>query len=43
MGRAAAITEILRVLGDGPVYITLDIDGLDPSYCPGTLVIPVGS
>jgi len=31
MGRAAAIDEILRVLGDGPVYVSLDIDGLDPS------------
>lgn len=42
MGRAAAIAEILRVLGDGPVYITLDIDGLDPSYCPGTPVPEIG-
>ena len=42
MGRAAAIAEILRVLGDGPVYITLDIDGLDPSYAPGTPVPEIG-
>ncbi len=42
MGRAAAIAEILRVLGDGPVYVTLDIDGLDPSYCPGTPVPEIG-
>ncbi len=42
MGRAAAIDEILRVLGDGPVYITLDVDGLDPSYCPGTPVPEIG-
>ena len=23
-------------MGDRPVYITIDIDGIDPSYCPGT-------
>ena len=42
MGRAAAITEIQRVLGEGPVYVTLDVDGLDPSYCPGTPVPEIG-
>jgi len=42
MGRAAAIAEILRVLGDGSVYVTLDIDGLDPSFCPGTPVPEIG-
>ena len=42
MGRQAAIAEILAVLGDGPVYITLDIDGLDPSYAPGTPVPEIG-
>ncbi|HUS53529.1 MAG TPA: agmatinase [Thermohalobaculum sp.] len=42
MGRAAAIAEILKVLGDGPVYITLDVDGLDPSFCPGTPVPEIG-
>ncbi len=42
MGRAAAVAEILRVLGDGPVYVTLDVDGLDPSFCPGTPVPEIG-
>lgn len=42
LGRAAAITEIDRVLGDGPVYVTLDIDGLDPAYAPGTAVPEIG-
>ena len=23
-------------IGDKPVYLTFDIDGIDPSYCPGT-------
>ena len=36
MGRAAVITEIKRVVGDGPTYITIDIDGLDPKDAPGT-------
>jgi len=28
--------EIRIQLGDGPVYLTIDIDGLDPSFAPGT-------
>jgi guanidinopropionase len=35
MGRAAVIDETRRVLGDEPVYITYDIDALDPSEAPG--------
>ncbi len=36
MGRKAVIEETRRVIGAGPAYITFDIDGLDPVYCPGT-------
>jgi guanidinopropionase len=36
MGRAAVIAEARHVVGDGPVYVTYDIDGLDPVFCPGT-------
>jgi len=36
MGLAAAIKEIKRVTAGGPVYLTVDVDGLDPSICPGT-------
>jgi guanidinopropionase len=36
MGRAAAIERIKQVLGDAPVYVTFDIDGLDPTEAPGT-------
>jgi guanidinopropionase len=36
MGRAKVIEEARRVVGDGPTYITFDIDGLDPVYCIGT-------
>ena len=38
--------EIVRmaraVVGDGPVYITFDIDGLDPAFAPGTGTPEVG-
>ncbi|WP_308389444.1 agmatinase [Acidithiobacillus sp. AMEEHan] len=30
------IARIRSVLGDGPVYLTFDIDCLDPAYAPGT-------
>ena len=28
--------EMLRILGDRPVYLSFDIDGLDPAFAPGT-------
>ena len=30
------VAETLQHLGDNPVYLTFDIDCLDPSYAPGT-------
>jgi guanidinopropionase len=42
MGTAAVIEEIHRVTGDGPSYITFDIDCLDPSYAPGTGTPEIG-
>ena len=30
------MTEVREQLGKGPVYLTFDIDGLDPSVAPGT-------
>lgn len=42
MGRKAVIEKIDEVLGEGPVYISLDIDGLDPAYLPGTGVPEIG-
>ena len=35
-GIAAVVDQIRRVLGDRPVYLTFDIDCLDPSVAPGT-------
>lgn len=28
--------DVRRMMGTGPVYLTFDIDSLDPSYAPGT-------
>ncbi len=35
-GGEAVAEEACSVLGDGPVYLTFDIDALDPAYAPGT-------
>jgi agmatinase len=35
-GCGAAVARIKEVLGDRPVYLTFDIDALDPAYAPGT-------
>lgn len=42
MGRARVIEEIHRVTGSGPTYITIDIDGIDPAWAPGTGVPEIG-
>jgi guanidinopropionase len=31
-----ALAEAKRVIGDGPTYLSFDIDSLDPVYAPGT-------
>jgi guanidinobutyrase len=33
---APLMAEVRDQLGAGPVYLTFDIDGLDPAYAPGT-------
>lgn len=35
-GAASVVTEIKAILGQRPVYLTFDIDALDPAYAPGT-------
>lgn len=35
-GCAAAVARARGIVGDGPVYLTFDIDALDPSAAPGT-------
>jgi agmatinase len=39
---ADVAAEIRRIVGDGPVYMTFDIDVLDPSCAPGTGTPVVG-
>lgn len=41
-GVDSVIEKAKEVLGDKPFYITLDIDGIDPSYAPGTGTPEVG-
>ena len=36
MGVDATIAKAREVVGDGPTYISFDVDGLDPVYAPGT-------
>jgi len=42
MGPKAVVEEARRVVGDGPTYISFDVDGLDPVYAPGTGTPEVG-
>jgi agmatinase len=42
MGAAVAIARIRAVVGEGPVYISFDIDSLDPGFAPGTGTPEVG-
>ncbi|OEC34024.1 guanidinopropionase [Pseudomonas cuatrocienegasensis] len=42
LGLSAVIEEIHRVVGDAPVYVTFDVDGLDPAYAPGTGTPEIG-
>jgi len=42
MGVKAVIEMAKSVIGDGPTYITFDVDGLDPVYAPGTGTPEVG-
>ncbi|MES0884969.1 agmatinase [Roseibium sp. SCP14] len=35
-GISALAAEIRRVVGDGPVYMSCDIDAFDPAFAPGT-------
>jgi guanidinopropionase len=35
-GPKAVIEEARAIVGDGPTYVSFDVDGLDPVYAPGT-------
>ncbi len=42
LGLESVIVEARRVVGDGPTYISFDVDSLDPAFAPGTGTPEVG-
>jgi guanidinopropionase len=42
MGIEAVMQEARRVVGDGPTYVSFDVDALDPVYAPGTGTPEIG-
>jgi guanidinopropionase len=42
LGVEAVIAEARQIVGDGPTYISFDVDGLDPVYAPGTGTPEIG-
>jgi guanidinopropionase len=42
LGVEKVITEARRVVGEGPTYVSFDIDSLDPSFAPGTGTPEIG-
>ena len=41
-GPAAIAGQIVRCVGDAPVYLSFDIDALDPAFAPGTGTPEIG-
>ncbi|MDJ0956741.1 MAG: agmatinase [Arenicellales bacterium] len=42
LGPERVVEEARDIVGDGPTYISFDVDGLDPVYAPGTGTPEVG-
>ncbi len=42
MGVAAVVAKARAVVGEGPVYVSFDIDALDPAFAPGTGTPEIG-
>jgi agmatinase len=42
LGIPEVVTRIRKVVGDGPTYISFDVDSLDPAFAPGTGTPEVG-
>jgi agmatinase len=42
LGVDAVIEKVREVVGQGPTYISVDVDGIDPAYTPGTGTPEVG-
>ena len=41
-GPGDVIAEAQQIVGDGPAYVSFDVDGLDPVYAPGTGTPEIG-
>ncbi|MBW2689462.1 MAG: agmatinase [Deltaproteobacteria bacterium] len=42
LGVEKVINEVKRVVGDGPTYVSFDIDSVDPAFAPGTGTPEIG-
>jgi agmatinase len=42
LGIGAVVTKMREVIGDSPVYVSFDVDCLDPAFAPGTGTPEVG-
>ena len=42
LGVDRVMAEARRVVGQGPTYVSFDVDGLDPAYAPGTGTPEIG-
>jgi agmatinase len=42
MGLENVITEARRIVGDGPTYVSFDVDSIDPAFTPGTGTPEIG-
>jgi agmatinase len=42
LGVSGVVEKARKVVGDAPVYISVDVDGFDPAYAPGTGTPEVG-
>jgi len=42
LGAEKTLQQARQIVGDGPVYISFDIDSLDPAFAPGTGTPEIG-
>lgn len=42
LGMEATIAEVKHVVGNGPTYVSFDVDSLDPAFAPGTGTPEIG-
>src|SRR5688572_2915140 len=42
LGVTGVLSEVRRIVGDQPTYVSFDIDSVDPAFAPGTGTPEVG-